>query len=126
MPGNPGITTTQGVSSEYKLCGLDKCVFQGITIVAGAGALAKGTVMGIITASKLADAYDDASVTGLEDARGILDLDVDASGAANMPGNMLIVGVVAEDKLTGFDAAAAVDTKGRIVYDKTDLGLDLG
>lgn len=126
MPGLPGITTTQGVSTEYKLVGLDKCVFQGITVKAGEGDLAKGTVMGIITVGKLAGVYDDAHVDGTEVARGILDNDVDASGAVNMPGTMLIVGVVAEDKLTGFDAAAAVDMKGRVVFDKTDLGLDLG
>lgn len=125
MPGNPGISTTQGISTEYKLVGLDKCVFKGITIKAGEN-LAKGTLIGILTSGKLAIAYNDSGTDGEEVARGILDLDVDATGAANFPGNMLIVGVVAEDKLTGFDAAAAVDMKGRVVFDKTDLGLDLG
>ena len=125
MPGNPGISTTQGISTEYKLVGLDKCVFKGITIKAGEN-MVKGEVVAIETSGKLAIPYVGAGSGGAEDARGILDLDVDATGSANFPGNMLIVGVVAEDKLTGFDAAAAVDMKGRVVFDKTDLGLDLG
>lgn len=121
----PGISTTQGVSSEYKLVGLDKCVFQGITLAPAVAALAKGTVMGVVTATKLWIAYSDAGTDGEEVARGILDNDV-AIDTANQSANILIIGVVAEDKLTGFDAAAAVDLKGQIVFDKTNIGLDLG
>lgn len=123
MP-NPGMTETQGLSKEYKLVGLNRCDFQAITVKSGEN-LAKGTVVAVESTGKLVVAYNDGGSGGAEIARGILDLDVDAS-AANCAGNMLIKGVVAEDQLTGFDAAAAVDMKGRVVFDKTDLGLDLG
>lgn len=92
--------------------------------------LAKGTVLGIVTATGKLAAYDDAAVDGLAVAVGILEfpITVDANGkiflgsetaAANVrltPLNeapYFISGTFDTADLTGYDAAALVDFKGR-------------
>ena len=54
---------------------------EAITLVAGAGDLKTGTVLGKITASGKYTQFDQDASDGSEDAAGVLVLDADASGS---------------------------------------------
>lgn len=96
--------------------------------------LAKGTVLGRITASNLWAAYDDALSTGVEVARAILQIDVatDASGnhfygaqASSEQGEShthapaYVSGNFRVADLTGIDANGLADLKGSLIYGDT-------
>lgn len=93
--------------------------------------IAKGTVLGRVTATNKWDAYDDASITGLAVARGIAQYSfvTDSSGnvffgtsAASEQGNseltapIYVSGDFFVADLTGLDANGLADMKGWIVY----------
>ncbi len=109
----------------------DKFEKQGIQLKVGAAAaanLVKGTVMGMVTATKLWAPYDNAAVDGREVARGILDdmyvIDVNKLPAANketaLLAAMYVHGAFYKANLTGLDAAGETDlgmkTVGHICY----------
>lgn len=123
MGNLPNQVQTVQASSEYKLD--DHAIYQSVVLKAGIGVLVKGTVLGRKTADNLFYTYTDAGTEGEEVARGILDEKVDTTGSLNKSAAMMIHGYVAEDSLTAFDAAAAVDMAGRMIFDKTNVGLDL-
>lgn len=88
--------------------------------------LAKGTVLGIITASKLYAAYNNALATGVEVAKAILryTITTDASGNVTIHGEQGETsktapvwwgGCFKESELVGLDAGAIVDLTGRSV-----------
>lgn len=96
--------------------------------------LAKGTVLGRITASDLWAAYNDALSTGVEVARAILQYDVatDASGnhfygaqasseygEAHTHASAYISGNFRTADLVGLDANAMTDLKGSLIYGDT-------
>jgi hypothetical protein len=85
----------------------------GGTIVAGAGDLASGTVMGRITASGKYTAYADGAGDGSQEAVAILRSHVDASGSVDKIGELVFAGVLKNDQLVGLDAAAIADLGGR-------------
>lgn len=83
---------------------------KGVTIAAGQGVLAAGTVLGRKTADKKYYAYSNALADGREQASGVLRRAVDTglvAGAANdQLGNMVIMGILKLALLVGNDAAA--------------------
>lgn len=88
-----------------------------VTIASGLD-LAKGTVLGRITASGLYGAYNDGNSDGTEVASGVLASAVNSSSTGqNRPVDspMHIGGAFYEDQLVGVDAAAIVDLKARSV-----------
>ena len=85
-----------------------------VTIKTGEGALAKGTVLGIETASEKYVAYDDGAVDGSEVAKAILADTVDATSTDQLVA-AYIRGAFLKSKLVGYDAAALVDLNGRAI-----------
>lgn len=80
-----------------------------ITIAAAAGALAAGTVLGKITASGKYTAYANGAADGTEVAAGVLYCAA-PDVAADQPGVMICRDAeVAENFLTGIDAAGKTD-----------------
>lgn len=93
-------------------------VTKGITVVSGEGALAKGTVLGKVTATGKFKAYDDNNTDGSEVASAILGVDVDAT-SADAKGFAYFSGEFNEDALTGIDAAGKVDFEGTPIFIKS-------
>jgi len=83
---------------------------EAVTIVSGAGALAAGTVLGVIDASGKYDAYDDLdTTTGLGTAAAVLYAAVDATSADTPAVVIARDAEVAQIHLTGIDAAGITD-----------------
>ncbi len=85
-----------------------------VTIKSGEGILAKGTVLGIETASAKYVAYDDGAADGSEVAAAIIADEVDATSGDQLVA-AYIRGAFVKSRLTGYDAAALVDLNGRLV-----------
>ena len=85
-----------------------------VTIKAGEGVVAKGTVLGIETASAKYVAYDDTAIDGSAVAKAIIADEVDATTYDQLVA-AYIRGAFVESKLTGYDAAALVDLNGRLI-----------
>jgi len=83
-----------------------------VTIKSGEGELAKGTVLGIETASGKYVAYDDGASDGSQVAQAILADTVDATSSDQLVA-AYIRGLFVLARLTGYDAAALTDLKGR-------------
>jgi hypothetical protein len=84
------------------------CVVVPVTVVSGAGALAQGLAMGIVTASGKAAAYNNANNDGTEVCVGFLAHAVDAT-SEDVSAGLVIGGYLTESKLTGLDAAGKTD-----------------
>jgi hypothetical protein len=87
---------------------------KGVTIAAGQGVLAAGTLLGQRTSDKKYYAYNPANTpAGTDAARGVLRRPVDTGSVADarfdQVSNMVIQGIVKYSMLQGFDAAAADD-----------------
>lgn len=95
--------------------------------------IAKGTLIGVVTATGHGAAYNDALATGVETAVAIAmyDFKTDASGNVYLGDSatatyenvsigktapVFISGVFNEDDLTGYDAAALADFNGRVLH----------
>jgi len=99
-------------------------IFQGpkpqaipVTIVSGLN-LAKGTVLGRVTATGKYAAYNDANSNGTEVASGILAEAINTSSSgfnSDMESAMYIEGVFTEANLVGLDANAKTDLNGRTI-----------
>lgn len=89
-------------------------VARAARIKAGAGVLAKGQVLGRISASpnQLA-VYNNANSNGTETAVAILLEDTDASGSDDVMAMVLIEGVVFESALVSLDSAAKTDLQAK-------------
>lgn len=101
-------------------------------VVTASLTLAKGTVLGKVTATGKLAAYNDSLSTGVERAVGILkhSIATDASGnvyfgTSAVPGSLnpphrtaefYTAGVFDTADLTGYDAAALVDFGGRVMH----------
>lgn len=85
---------------------------KGVTLAAGNGVLAAGTVLGQATATKKYSAYNNANANGTQTARGILrqavDTGTDPAGPAQLA-NIVIRGIVKLNMVVGLDAAALTD-----------------
>jgi len=83
-------------------------------VAAGSGALKAGQAMGQVTATGLLKPYDDAvaPADGTEKCVGLLSSDLDCTDF-DKDGELLVKGVVHDDKLTGLDAAGKVDLGAR-------------
>lgn len=86
---------------------------EGVTLAAGNGVLASGTVLGRITASEKYAPYNDLNADGTETAVCILRAMVDTTGADDKSGEGVFSGVLKNDQLVGLDAAAIADLGGR-------------
>lgn len=110
--------TTYTINSEIIYDAKDLIV-ANVTFIGGAGgstALAYGTVVGMITASKKYAAYATANTDGTGVAAGILLTNIPALAEnATAVGVIAIKGSFIKDKLIGYDADALVDLKGREV-----------
>lgn len=86
---------------------------KGVTIAAGQGVLAAGTVLGQKTSDKKYYAYDNSKGDGTQVARGILRRPVDTGVVANASddqvSNIVIAGILKYGLLVGVDAAALTD-----------------
>ena len=108
------INTVTHTPAEIRASG-DEANFPTLiaTVSASSAALAAGTVLGLITASGLAVAYDNSAIDGSEVAVGILAQDVDPVGEGReKPVPMYVGGLFVESKLTGLDANAKSDLAG--------------
>lgn len=122
-PGSGGfrpslVTVPDGLSAGIEFLASENATYKrgGVTLDAtavvadgnGDKAVAKGTLLGVVTIGGKYVAYDDAAITGEEVAVGILNEDVNLRDGDVIAG-MLIQGVVLSARVTGYDAAAAVD-----------------
>ena len=108
------INTTTHTPSEIRASGAEANFPTTIvTVSSGQAAMAAGTVLGLVTATGLAVAYDDTANDGSEVAVGILAQDVDAAGEGrDKPVPMFVGGLFVEARLTGLDAGAKSDLAG--------------
>jgi hypothetical protein len=109
------LVTTQSGTTVQLFAGDFPRVLKPATVVSGAGVLAKGTVLGIITATGAFNAYADAGLGGLDVAKAILSEDVDATAAA-VNCSVYFAGDFNEAALTGLTAAAKVDFIGTPIF----------
>jgi len=71
---------------------------EGVTLENGAAAIhASGTILGRITATGLYIQFLDTAVDGSEVPVGVLRSAVDATGAVDRPGEMIVFGVLVSD-----------------------------
>lgn len=87
---------------------------ENVTVVAGAGVLPAGRMLGKVTASGKYTNYDDGLATGVETAAGILYAECDASGAADVPAviiarNAEVVSARVTSATAGHKAAGITD-----------------
>lgn len=111
------INTVSYSTSEIVALACCECVKVPVTIKSGLD-LAKGTVLGRITASGLYGAYNDGNNDGTEVASGVLAYAVDSSSAGlnrDVDAPMYIKGAFVESLLTGIDANGKTDLNGRTV-----------
>lgn len=110
------INTTTYTPAEIRAAGYQGQFLAIPVTVKSTQTLTAGTVLGIITASGLAVAYDDSAVDGSEVAAGILVEDVDAVAAgADVVSSMYVRGNFVASRLTGANQAAAADLGARTV-----------
>lgn len=109
------LVTTQDGSQVQLFAGDFPRVMKPATVVSGSGVLAKGTVLGIVTASGKFGVYADAGAGGLDTAKGILAEDVDAT-SADVNTTVYLAGDFNETALTGLTAAAKVDFIGTAIF----------
>lgn len=103
------MATEQARTGEFIVSEANGTLSRSSIVIVSGQDLAAGTVLGKITASGKYKAYSNAAGDGSETAAGILYAAVDAS-AADTKGVMIDYHAeVAEDSLTGIDAAGKVD-----------------
>lgn len=85
---------------------------KGVTIEAGQGLIAAGTVLGYKTATKKYVVYATGNTDGSGTARGILREAVDATSVDKL-GNLIMGGTLKLSNLTGLDNDAITDLNGR-------------
>jgi hypothetical protein len=91
---------------------------KGITLKPGIGIIPAGTVMGMVTATKLWVPYNQAASngTGSDTPRGVLRTGVDTGSDAagkRFLGNLVITGILKSAALSGHDANALSVLKAR-------------
>jgi len=109
LPG-PGATTTQEFKEVLASTDLQAKLPGGVLLVTGQGVLAKGTVLGKITASGKFKAYNKDATDGSQTAVCILDNDADTTGS-DIGASAWIAGIFDSSKLTGLDAGAKTALK---------------
>jgi len=76
-----------------------------------------GTLLGKVTATSRYGPYDNALIDGRQDAKGVLFAgDLNLRWGATMLTGLLIHGSVLQARCTGYDAAAAADLAGRVIF----------
>lgn len=108
----PGYGSTLSNDPTAILASAHGYIIQNVTIKSGEGVLAKGTVLGIETASEKYVAYDDGAADGSQVAKAILADKVDATSDDQLVA-VYIRGAFLVSKLTGYDANALTDLNGR-------------
>jgi Bacteriophage lambda head decoration protein D len=110
----PGTSGTSEVKPAEILYSYAKFTQKGVTLAGGQGLLAGGTVLGRVTATKKYVAYTDGATggAGSDTARGVLRQPVDTS-KGDVPGNIVISGILKRSKLVGLTAAAVTDLDAR-------------
>lgn len=119
-PGNvipaPGYTKGNYSTDDELMYSMNGYTQKGVTFAAGQGIIPLGAVMGRVTATKLWKVYNNAASDGTEVARGInrttVDTGTDAAGD-KFQGNIVVMGIVKNSKVSGADAAALVDLGAR-------------
>ncbi|MDF2651335.1 MAG: hypothetical protein K0Q73_7140 [Paenibacillus sp.] len=109
MPG-PGSTTSQTFKEVLLSTDLQAKIPGGVLLASGQGVLAKGTVLGKVTATGKFKAYSNANVDGTETAVCILDNDQDTTNS-DVGASAWIAGIFDSSKLVGLDAAGKTDLK---------------
>jgi hypothetical protein len=108
------LVNTDSNSSASYFAGDFPRVIKPVTVVAGEGALVKGTVLGKLTAGNYAK-YDNTANDGSETAKAILTEGIDATEEA-VNTSAWFAGDFNEDALTGLDDAAKADFEGTPVF----------
>lgn len=108
----PGYGTTVTNDPTAILASGNGYIVIPVTIKSGEGVLAKGTVLGVLTANGKYAAYLDGETDGTGVAKAILADKVDATSADQLVA-AYIRGAFVVSKLTGYDAAALADLNGR-------------
>ena len=89
---------------------------RGVTLAPGQGVVPGGCVIGQVTATKRYKVYASGNSDGSQDPSGVLrqtvDTDIDPNGPAQQ-GNILIMGVIRADALSGADNNAITALNGR-------------
>ncbi len=96
-------------------------VVKPLVIASGSGLLAKGTVLGKVTASGKYSKYDNTKSDGTEVAKLILAEDADDATSADVNAIAFASGHFNSAALTGYDVAAGVDFEGTPIFIGTDL-----
>ena len=110
------ITTQTYEPKEIRAAGYQGQFLAVPVTVKSTQTLTAGTVLGIITATGLAVAYDDSALDGSEVAAGILVEDVDAvATGADVVSSMYVRGNFQASRLTGLDGSASADLGARTV-----------
>lgn len=108
-PG-PGATTSQEFKEVLLSTDLQAKLPGGVLLASGNGVIAKGTVLGKITASGKYKPYAAANSDGSQTAVCILDNDQDTTGG-DVGASAWIAGIFNSAKLTGLDSAAKTALK---------------
>ena len=107
---------TEGTwNREWLIWTLGSFSIENITVLAGAGNLPTGRMLGKITASGKYKNYDDTAADGTQAAAGILLDDCDATGAADVSAVLLVRHAIVKDSLI------TAATAGHKTAGKTDL-----
>lgn len=109
QPG-PGATTTQQFKEVLASTDLQAKLPGGVLLAQGNGVIAKGTVLGKVTATSKFKPYAAANADGSQTAVCILDNDADTTNG-DVGGSAWIAGIFDESKLVGVDAAAKTALK---------------
>ncbi len=113
MANIPSITTTDQSAGSYRMNNHGIDMQESITLAfTAAGTLAKGTVLGKITASGKYAAYNDGHSDGTEVARGILTDSITVTAAGDAQAIMDVHGTFDSSACTGYDANAGTDLAG--------------
>ena len=120
----PGMGATVIDTPKEILASEQGQIIVNITILSGEGALVKGQLLGIETASKKYAKYDDIAVDGTQVAKAILGSKVDASTLDQLA-VAYVKGAFKKDQLVDYDAAALVDLNGRVVGPEGGAATDI-
>ena len=85
----------------------------GITIKAGSGKLASGTIMGRITSGGKYKQFDNGNSDGSEVPMGVLRSYVDASGTADRAGELIKFGVLKADQLVSASPGTIAEARAK-------------
>lgn len=88
---------------------------RGVTLAGGQGILPLGCILGQVTATKKWKVYVQGNSDGTQVPRGVLrnQVDTNANSNSDVQGNIVIAGILVNDRVSGADANALTVLKAR-------------